>query len=629
MFEPLIPARAVAAHDSVPFSPEYGDVYHAAAGAFAQAEHVFLRGNGLPGRWRERPLFTVLETGFGLGLNFLALWHAWRVDPARSERLHVVSIEAHPFAAEDLARWLRALVPAPLRDLAEQLLAAWPPLLPGLHVLDFAEGRVRLILGFGRAERVVPELELAADAYFLDGFAPARNPQMWSDELIAALALHAAPGATAATWASAGSVRRALAAAGFTVRKQPGFAGKREMTVARHAEGGAGGRAVCARRRAPARALVVGDGVAGAGVAHALANAGWQVQVIAPPEAGAGGHLAAALTPAVDALDSVRARLSRAGAGLAANAWREVIATDAAMPAHALAWRAGTVQVAPRRQARNPEALAAWRAGLAGLGLPEDWLRLVDAHEAGALAGVPVGRAGAFLAGGLLVRPARLRDWLLGRSGVRRTPGEVGKLARSASGWRALGADGQVLAEAEVVVLATAAATPGLLRASGLHWPLGEAMQAVAGQITRLPADADAPRRIVAGDGYVLPPVEGAVVLGSTYDHATPWGAPAPVTPAGHAANLAHRAALLPAAAPAAPAACTGWAGWRAVLPGRLPAIGALPGVGGLFVACAYASRGLAYSALGGAAIAARLAGAPAPLERELAAAADPVRVAA
>ncbi|MBU4612020.1 tRNA (5-methylaminomethyl-2-thiouridine)(34)-methyltransferase MnmD, partial [Achromobacter sp. GG226] len=318
----LAAADAVpATHGGVPFSPRFGDVYHAHIGALAQAQHVFLQGNGLPERWRGRDAFTVAETGFGLGLNFLALWQAWREDSARCARLHVLSVEAYPFTQDDLTRWLGAIVPPALQGLADALIAAWPLPLPGQHRLVFEGGAVSLTLCLGQAQTMVPQWQAAVNAYFLDGFSPARNPQMWSPALMQALAAHAAPGATAATWTSAGAVRRALTEAGFAVRKVPGFAGKRDMTVGRHAEGGALGRAVLAHARRPGTALVIGAGVAGAGAADALAQAGWSVRVLACAAPHEAGHVAAALTPQVDREDSVRSRLARAGALAAARRW--------------------------------------------------------------------------------------------------------------------------------------------------------------------------------------------------------------------------------------------------------------------------------------------------------------------
>ncbi|HMQ73086.1 MAG TPA: tRNA (5-methylaminomethyl-2-thiouridine)(34)-methyltransferase MnmD, partial [Rubrivivax sp.] len=181
---PLTPARIEIDADGVPQASDYGDRYHPREGAAAQAREVFLAGNGLPARWAGRAGFTLLETGFGLGNNFLATWQAWRDDPARPRTLHFVSIEAHPPTRADLQHCHAA---SPWPGLAAALIAAWPPAVDGLHPIDFDEGRVRLLLAFGDAGRIVRELDLAADALLLDGFAPDRNPAMWTRELMQGL----------------------------------------------------------------------------------------------------------------------------------------------------------------------------------------------------------------------------------------------------------------------------------------------------------------------------------------------------------------------------------------------------------------------------------------------------------
>src|SRR6185295_16452359 len=208
-------ARLAFAADGTPFSETFGDVYHSAEGGLAQARHVFLAGNGLPERWRGRDLFTVLETGFGLGLSFLATWNAWRDDSARCRRLHFVSIEKHPFAAGDLA-FLWEKYPE-LKKESRELIALWPMLVPGVHRMEFEGGKVVLTLFMGDIADGLPQLQLAADAIYLDGFAPQKNPQMWEPALLRHLGRLAAPGATLATWSVASSVRSSLEGAGFAV----------------------------------------------------------------------------------------------------------------------------------------------------------------------------------------------------------------------------------------------------------------------------------------------------------------------------------------------------------------------------------------------------------------------------
>ncbi len=178
--QPVRLERDAAGH---PVSTLYGDVYASRAGPLGQAEHVFLGGCGLPVTWRGRHQFVVLETGFGLGLNFMATWQAWRDDAQRPARLHYVAVELHPVTAEDLG----AAAAAALAPLAQALALQWPPPLTGLHRLEFEGGRVVLTLALGDARRLLPQLVVGADAIYLDGFAPARNPQMWEPALLRAI----------------------------------------------------------------------------------------------------------------------------------------------------------------------------------------------------------------------------------------------------------------------------------------------------------------------------------------------------------------------------------------------------------------------------------------------------------
>ena len=224
-------ARVERTAGGTPYSPQFEDVYHSEHGGLAQARHVFLAGNGLPAAWRGRESFTIVETGFGLGLNFLAAWDAWRGDSHRCSRLHFVSVESRPLSAADLAA---ALAPfEELQPLARALATAWLPPLAGFHRLHFDAGRVILTLLFGEARDVLPQLVARADAFFLDGFSPARNPGAWSPGVVRELARIAVPGATLATWTVAGGVRTALIDAGFEVEKREGFASKREMLAGR------------------------------------------------------------------------------------------------------------------------------------------------------------------------------------------------------------------------------------------------------------------------------------------------------------------------------------------------------------------------------------------------------------
>jgi tRNA 5-methylaminomethyl-2-thiouridine biosynthesis bifunctional protein len=191
---PIRPARIAfgPGPDAVPQSPDLAADGLTAQAGLARARRVFLQGTALPARWAGRAHFVVLETDFGLGHNFLATWQAWRDDPARSERLFVVAMAAHPPSAADLARCHAA---SPVPDLAAALLTAWPVLTPNLHALDFDGGAVQLLLALGEVALLLPALQVQADAIYLEGCAPGRSPAMWQPRILKALGRKAADGA--------------------------------------------------------------------------------------------------------------------------------------------------------------------------------------------------------------------------------------------------------------------------------------------------------------------------------------------------------------------------------------------------------------------------------------------------
>jgi tRNA U34 5-methylaminomethyl-2-thiouridine-forming methyltransferase MnmC len=206
----------------VPVSTRFDDPYFSLAGGLAESRYVFLGGNDLPVRFA--PGFHIAELGFGTGLNMLAAFIAWRAAGAGPARF--TSFEAYPMTAGDIARALTAFPEA--EAVAGPFLAAWER---GARRFDMDGFTVEVITGDAR--ETLAAWGGSADAWFLDGFAPAKNPELWSEDLMAEVGRHTAPGGTAATYTAAGFVRRGLAAAGFTVERRPGFAGKRHMSVAR------------------------------------------------------------------------------------------------------------------------------------------------------------------------------------------------------------------------------------------------------------------------------------------------------------------------------------------------------------------------------------------------------------
>lgn len=256
-----LPADLDWSRPGTPAATAFKDIYFSTDGGLEETRAVFLEGCGLPGRWKEPECFTIAELGFGSGLNFLATWQLWAETSKSDQRLHFVSIEKFPFDKGQLKRALSAW-PA-LKTFSERLIAAWPGPVKGLHRLNF--GNVTLTLVHEDAAAALEQLDgLQANAWFLDGFSPAGNPAMWSDDIMTGVAKSCAPGARAATFSVAGSVRTALKQAGFEVRKMPGFGRKRHRLEADFKG------SVLSNSAAIKRALIVGAGIAGHSIASAL-----------------------------------------------------------------------------------------------------------------------------------------------------------------------------------------------------------------------------------------------------------------------------------------------------------------------------------------------------------------------
>lgn len=206
----------------VPVSTRFDDPYFSLENGLAETRHVFLAGNDLPDRFRDG--FHLAELGFGTGLNLLCALQMWRAfgEPGV---LHFTSFEAYPMKATDMLRAQAAF--AELADIAAELAPFWAQ---GARVIALDDLRFELIPGDARS--TLPGWQGQADAWFLDGFSPAKNPELWDAGLMAQVARHTAPGGTAATYTAAGFVRRGLQEAGFEVTREPGYGRKRHMTTA-------------------------------------------------------------------------------------------------------------------------------------------------------------------------------------------------------------------------------------------------------------------------------------------------------------------------------------------------------------------------------------------------------------
>jgi tRNA 5-methylaminomethyl-2-thiouridine biosynthesis bifunctional protein len=215
-----------------PISEQFGDIYFSAQDGLAETRHVFLDGNALPAGWMGKKSFTILETGFGTGLNFLASAKLFRNTAPAGQTLHFVSVEKYPLAGIQIKNYL-AHWRGEFPDLLDALVEHYPLPLPGFHRLDF-ESDITLTLIFDDANEALPRLYTKADCWFLDGFKPASNPDMWSDKIFTHMANLSHAGTSFATFTAAGFVKRGLENVGFTVNKVRGFGRKREMLVGKY-----------------------------------------------------------------------------------------------------------------------------------------------------------------------------------------------------------------------------------------------------------------------------------------------------------------------------------------------------------------------------------------------------------
>ena len=293
--------------DGTPVDQRVGDVYYSVEDGLAESRAVFLAGCGLPEAWDSLHDYTIAELGFGTGLNFLAAWQMWQANRPKSGWLNFVSFEGYPLDPEDIERALQSW--PELADLSARLIDRWPPRAAGIHQITWPEERLTLTLHIGQIEATLPQAVLRADAWFLDGFSPAKNEAMWGDWLWPELAKRSAAEARVATFTVAGAVRRGLTNTGFKVEKKPGHGRKRQRLEAVFTAPGA--MASATLKSAP-RVAIIGAGIAGACAARVLHERGADITVFDTangPAEGTSGNPLALVMPRLDAGDTVHARL--------------------------------------------------------------------------------------------------------------------------------------------------------------------------------------------------------------------------------------------------------------------------------------------------------------------------------
>lgn len=632
-----------------PISRAFADVYFSNESGLAETRHVFLTQNELPERFAALPAdgrLVIGETGFGTGLNFLCAWQLFEACATPGARLQFVSVEKFPLSRADLVRAL-ALWPE-LKAFADQLLEQYVAIHEGFQRLVFDSGRITLTLLIGDALEMLPQLDGEIDAWFLDGFAPSKNPEMWTPELFAELARLAAPGSTIGTFTSTGWVRRALNAAGFKMKRVPGIGHKWEVLKGRFLGWPEGVPAPAQSKpwfTRPAlpgnerKALVIGAGLAGCATASSLAARGWQVSLLerhADLAQEASGNPQGVLYLKLSAHGTALSQLILSGFGhtrrLLDRLERGVDWDDC-----------GVLQLAfdakeHQRQAQLADAFS-----------PE-LLHVLDTPAAEVKAGIALNNGGLFYPEGGWVHPPALCRHQASAANIRLLPHhDVVELRREGDHWQAWDGD-RLLDSAPVVVLAGAAEVKRFPASADLP------LKRIRGQITRLPETRASASlsTVVCAEGYVAPARLGEHTLGASFDFHSDDLTP---TAAEHLSNLELLREISGdlterLAADRLPVEqLEGRAAFRCTSPDYLPIVGPLadkdafleayavlrkdarqtpdtacPWVEGLYVNSGHGSRGLITAPLSGELIAGWLDNEPLPLPRAVAEACHPNR---
>ncbi|UVL00162.1 bifunctional tRNA (5-methylaminomethyl-2-thiouridine)(34)-methyltransferase MnmD/FAD-dependent 5-carboxymethylaminomethyl-2-thiouridine(34) oxidoreductase MnmC [Pseudomonas sp. B21-048] len=634
-----------------PRSRVFDDVYFSDLSGLEETRYVFLEQNDLRDRFAALPVdgrLVIGETGFGTGLNFLCAWQLFEQHAVAGARLHFVSVEKYPLSAPDLQRAL-TLWPE-LKPFADQLLAQYVAIHQGFQRLVLDNGRVTLTLLIGDALEQLPQLDAQIDAWFLDGFAPARNPDMWTAELFAELARLAAPGSTISTFTSTGWVRRLLNAAGFKMKRTPGIGHKWEIlrgTFLGWPEDVALPAATKPWFARPQpltgerRALVIGAGLAGCASAASLAARGWQVSLLDRHEAlaqEASGNPQGVLYLKLSAHGTALSQLIVSGFGYTRRLLEQL--------QRGVDWDdCGVLQLAfnAKEAERQAQLAAAFSPSL---------VHPLDQPQAQARAGIELAHGGLFYPEGGWVHPPALCQWQASSTNIQWLPHrEVLELRKVDDQWQAWDGDA-LLASAPVVILAGAAEIKRFPHSADLP------LKRIRGQITRLAQtpESQSLATVVCAEGYVAPARLGEHTLGASFDFKSDELTPTVAEHLGNLALLEEISTDLVARLHVPdldPQQLEGRAAFRCTSPDYLPIVGPLaeqvafaeayaalskdarqvpdapcPWLEGFYVNSGHGSRGLITAPLSGELLAAWLENEPLPLPKAVAEACHPNRFA-
>lgn len=543
-----------------PVSDQFDDIYFSAEDGVAETQHVFLQGNDLPAQWQEKKSFVIAETGFGTGLNFLSAWKLFEESTDKNQHLDFISIEKYPvtsdFIKDALAPWDDYF-----RERLDILCDLYPIRINGFHRIQVT-AQITLTLIFDDVHDALEELDAQVDCWFLDGFMPAKNPNMWSDNLYNQMARLSHSETSYATFTAAGDVRRGLAKAGFSVEKKPGFGRKRDMISGVYTDGSS--KEVPSK---PKSVAIVGGGLAGTACAYVLNAYGFDVVLYEAADhlaAGASGNSTGFYNPRFTAQrDEISNFFAPAYAHIIRVAQQAGVEIDY-NPCGAL-----HLINAPEKEKRFAAMVEKW-------GWHDDHVQMLNQDQASDIAGIKLHQGALYLPDSGSVTPRKLCDFYTKDVDVQLNT-YIDDLNNI---------------DADVVILCNAQAVQ---KFSPLSWlPL----EKVRGQVSVI-EETSVTKNLkcnVHYGGYMSPSLSGIHMVGATFQK---WFDHTKVIEEDHGRNIENLKNSLPVLEGESFNIKSGWAGLRTASKDRFPIIGPVPAKENVYVATAFGSHGIVGSIVG------------------------------
>jgi len=670
---PAVKTATIEWRDGTPFCSEYNDIYYRSEKPFAnnglkETDYLFIQQNQLQQRWQnlstqqncDNQQFVIAETGFGTGLNFLTACDLWLKTAPKDWRLQFISTELRPIAATDLKSIHQSW--SVFSELSQQLLDQYPALTPGVHLLNLAEGRIQLLLMLGEANQMFksiaqsPDLALAncqkksVDAWFLDGFAPTKNPDMWTDEIFKTVASLSSKDTTLTTFTCATKVRKGLINAGFKVEKIDGFGNKRESLKGRYT-GQLDAEKITSthwyidrspNQKSARHAVVLGAGIAGCTAAAALAKRGFKVTVVDRHAAVANegsGNLQAVVYPKLSRQNDALPRINLTAMTLASRYykpfWKQGLGSQCGvllLPDSDQSWT--NMEQIAQRYAEHKHLVSA-----------------VNNQQICSISGLPLrAEQGLFFPTLGWIPPQMLCQQLLQDNKISLLTADIHQIERCHNNldWALKDQQGQTIASTETLVIATAYECQQFTQTNFLS------VNQLRGQVTHIPSYKGSSdlKTVICGKGYIAPLSNGIQSCGATYNKGL---LSKELRAEDHRANVDRIRKTDQGIAEALDFSdqdhFEGRANFRGTTNDYLPIVGAVPNAQqfkqqyealrhdatatvdsfasyqpNLYIHCGLGSRGLSYAPLTAEILASEICGEIPPLERELRLAMHPAR---